>query len=461
MRGAATVDLGPDSSANGAKDSVVLRDGDAIVPLPNGQYRVIVTHGPEWSLHDETVEVTETFRPDVVAALTQVVDPGDYVGCDLHVHAAPSPDSGVSLDDRVRSLVAEGIEFAIPTDHNHVTDYAESVRSVGGDAAGFLTIPGVEATTWNPAFGHFNAYPVPLDPTDPSGGAPNALETDARDLFARLHALSPLTVVQVNHPRSEGGIGYFDVEGYDPRTGLGSPRFSEDFDLLEVWNGFDLARPDTFERGFDDFVLMSARGVHVTAVGNSDSHQVRYQWAGYPRTYVRASARDPGAILAGLRAGHAFVTSGPFLEVAIDGRGPGETAQVTGGTAEVAVRVRTAPYMRVDRIAIYVGAAKVLDAPIAPPRRRRSTRSPPVADVFESRYRVPVAQDAPVIVLVSGSQPLDDFFGRASIPPLAFANPIWVDADGDGEGPRDPRPRRPAPPISDDAGVDGGFVRDD
>ena len=464
MRGAPAVDLGPDSSASGAKDTVLLRDGDAIVPLPSGAYRVLVTHGPEWSMHDETVEVTETFRPDVHAALVHVVDPGDYVGCDLHVHAAPSPDSGVSLDDRVRSLVAEGIEFAVPTDHNHVTDYADSVRAVGGDAAGFLTTPGVEATTWDPAFGHFNAYPVPLDRADPTGGAPNALSTDAHDLFARLHALSPATVVQVNHPRSEGGIGYFDVEAYDARTGLGSPRFSEDFDLLEIWNGFDLARPDTFERGFDDFILMSARGVHVTAVGNSDSHQVRYQWAGYPRTYVHAAARDPAAILAGLRMGRAFITSGPFLEVAIGGHGPGETAQVLGGTAELAVRVRTAPYMRVDRIAIYVGAAKVVDAPIAPPRRRRSARSAPVAELFESTYRVPVERDAAVIVLVSGREPLDEFFGRASIPPLAVANPIWVDADGDGEGPRDPRPNRPRPQVEADAGADattdGGIDRD-
>jgi len=37
---------------------------------------------------------------------------------------------------------------------------------------------------------------------------------------------------------------------------------------------------------------------------------------------------------------------------------------------------------------------------------------------------------------------MDLYFGRAGIPPLAFTNPIWIDADGDGvrSDPGDPAP---------------------
>lgn len=450
VQGSPAIDLGPDSSGAGAKDSVLLVNGLAVVPIPKGTYRVLVTHGPEWTLHDETVVVTETFQPDVRATLTHLIDPGPFVGCDLHLHASPSPDSRVSLEDRIRSLVAEGVEFAVPTDHNHVTDYGPTAASLGSDARGFLTIPGVEATTWDPAYGHFNAYPAPLVPDAPGQGAPNALQTRPGDLFAALHDLGPEVVVQVNHPRSEGGIGYFDVERYDATTGRGSERFSEDFDALEVWNGFDLARADTFAAVFADYLAMITRGVHVTAVGNSDSHLIRYQWAGYPRTYARASTREPHAILEAIRLGRTFVSSGPFLEAQIGEAGPGDTASAIDGKVQLRIRVRTAPYVVIDHLTVYLNATKVVDRAIPAPRRRRSSRAAPTPDLFESSHTIPVARDAAILVVVSGTRMLDDYFGRASIPPLAFTSPIWIDGDGDGIGPRDPRVR---PERHYDAGV--------
>lgn len=454
------LDLGPVWSALGAGDTVIVTAGSAEVAVPEGRYRVLVTHGPEWTLHDETVEVSRTFRPDVRAELFHVIEPGDYVGCDLHVHAAPSPDSQVGLEDRVASLVAEGIGFAVPTDHNHVTDYGPAAALLGFDDGTFLTVPGVEATTYEPAFGHFNAYPVIPRLDAPNGGAPIYAGVDPATLFASMRALGPDVTIQVNHPRQEGSIGYFDLVGYDPRTGLAEGAYSDDYDVLEIWNGFDLARPSAFQQVFGDWLAMIARGRRVTGVGNSDSHQIRYQWAGYPRTYVRVPERTPHAILRAIREGRAFVTSGPFLEASVGEARPGGLAHLSRGRATLRVRVRTPPFMKVERMEIYVGAEKirevVLRERVFPAHRGPGRSTVPVVRQYDATVELVVPRDAGLVVLVRGDHPLDDYFARNAIPPLAFTNPIWLDADGDGRGPVDPRD---APPQPERAGHDAGVTR--
>jgi len=190
-----------------------------------GRYRVIVTRGPEWTMHDETVDVSATFRPEVRATLSHVVDPGQWVASDFHVHSAPSYDSQVTLEDRLTCFAAEGIRFATPTDHNYVTDYGPAIEERG--IADFGTVTGVEVTTENPRYGHFNAFPFPVDTDAPGNGAPEYSSTPPAELFASLHAVGPDTLVQVNHPHLEGDIGYFDTMGFDPRTGAATGPFRE------------------------------------------------------------------------------------------------------------------------------------------------------------------------------------------------------------------------------------------
>lgn len=434
--------LGPDHRAAGAGDTVLALSGDADVAVPSGRYRVLLTHGPEWSLHQAEVMVSETWSPRIDAKLVRLIDPGPWVACDLHVHAAPSPDSEVTLEDRLVSLRAEGIRFAAATDHNHVTDYSHDLEHL--HLGELQSVSGVEVTTDAPAFGHFNAYPYPLDPTLPNNGAPEATASEPAKLFAALHALDPSLVVQVNHSRSEGGIGYFEVMGFDAEHGSAvDPRWSSDFDALEVWNGFDLARPDTTERVFQDWLALLQRGKRVVATGSSDSHQIRYQLAGYPRTYARvesAEPPEPRAIVAAIKAGASFVSSGPFLDASIAGTGPGGTVSAHEGHVELTVRARVPDFMTVERLEVFVGSERVIDRAFitAPERRKRKPMSAPVAHHAEARVTLPVTQDTFVVVRVSSPRPLDLFFGRANIPPMAFTNPIFVDADGDAQTPWTP-----------------------
>ena len=66
---------------------------------------------------------------------------------------------------------------------------------------------------------------------------------------------------------------------------------------MEVFNGFDLARPEKVERVFRDWLAILARGQRVVATGSSDSHQVRYQLAGYPRTYIQLPEAEVRTLL--------------------------------------------------------------------------------------------------------------------------------------------------------------------
>jgi predicted metal-dependent phosphoesterase TrpH len=426
------VALGPDYRASGAGDTFIALTGESGVDLPSGRYRVLVTHGPEWSLAEEEVEVSETFSPRLDARLEHQVDPSSWVACDLHLHAAPSPDSEVSLEDRLATLAAEGIAFAVPTDHNHVTDYAPVARKLALDVR---TVTGVEVTTWEPSIGHFNAYPYPFDPQRPAGGAPDRMQTSPAALFKLLHAVDPELIVQINHPRSEGGIGYFDVMSVDTATGAADPRYSGDFDAIEVYNGFDLARPDHLEQVFADWLNILARGHRVVATGSSDSHQVRYQLAGYPRTYAlvpQEAGSDPRAVVRAIKAGATFVTTGPFLEASIGGGGPGTTVMAQEGRVKLAVRIQAPTWMRVDRLEVFVGKDVVLSRDLPPPPARKP---PPVLRLEADDLELIVSSDTFVVVRVSGSTSNDTFFGRASIVPRAFTNPIFVDVDGDGRTP--------------------------
>src|SRR5690606_2073568 len=105
------------------------------------------------------------------AELERSVETGGWLGCDFHLHSAESHDSSISLDDRVLALLAEGVEFAVPTDHNHVTDYAPYVERSGSEQQ-LGTTSGVEITTLT--WGHFNAYPYPAraEPPPFSGVTP-------------------------------------------------------------------------------------------------------------------------------------------------------------------------------------------------------------------------------------------------------------------------------------------------
>ncbi|MBK7584222.1 MAG: PHP domain-containing protein [Myxococcales bacterium] len=432
-------DLGPYHSASGAANVACTATGIGALTLPPGRYAVLATRGPEYDVHEETLDVTAAEGATLRATLPRVVDTSGWVAADLHLHADPSGDSDVSLPDRVTALLAEGVELAVATDHNHVTDYAPAVRGLDAGAR-ISTLPGVEVTTSR--WGHFNAYPYPS-----ATALPSAFEATPRELLPWIRGAVPGVLIQVNHPRM-GDIGYFNQVRLDANGASPDKDASLDFDLIEVWNGFDLAKLDTLDQMLAEWMHLIARGHRRTAVGNSDSHRIAYQWAGYPRTYIRTDDSRVGAIdwssvASALRAGRVIVTSGPFIDLEVAGEPPGALVKANAGSVEIAFEVRSPPWMPIDHAEIWLDGAlwRTLDRgqlarPAGPDGRVRLA--------FTSS--VPIQKDAFLLVIVRGASTLHRVLPGTNVVPVAFTNPVLIDADGDGSfAPTPVTPPTPAP----------------
>ncbi len=413
-------DLGPDYRADGAQHSICLSDGPVELPLRPGRYRVTATRGPEWSIETRDVAVPAGRTTRLALTLRREVETPGLVAGDFHVHASPSSDSLVSIPDRVRSLLCEGVEVAVPTDHNHVTDYAPAISALGAGAS-LATAPGVEITSGGPYFGHFNAFPV-----DRSWGPMPFpfIETSPRAIFAAVRERYPQAVVQVNHPRM-GGIGYFELAGLDPRAGRAREGFwSPDFDAIEVWNGLDLHRMDRVEQNLQDWMALLASGLRYTALGNSDSHRIHWQWVGYPRSYLRVENDDPRAVDAGqisraIKGGRVFVTSGPILDLEVDGAGPGETVRRQGGSVTVRVRVQAASWVDTKEVQLVVGG-EVRETWTVRDREAAGLRG-------EWTAQIPIDRPTFVLAIVRGERAPTEIQPGRSGPPMAFTNPVFIE----------------------------------
>ena len=454
--------FGPDYRASGAGPLMDVLEGEVATPLPAGKYRVAATKGLEWSIDAEVVEVQSGHTKVVDLALRHVVPTPGVVGCDLHVHARPSFDSPVTAEDRVLSLVSAGVDFAVPTEHNIVGDYAGPLEVLRLTKQ-LATVTGVEVTTYNPRFGHFGVFPYPA-----SAGVPPFKGTTAAGVFGAAHRGDATRVFQVNHPRLPSGIGYFHVVGFDPKVGRIPVGMRTDFDTLEVYNGYDLATRGRTEQVLEDWFALLTLGKRYAATGSSDSHRIQYQWAGYPRTMVTVdpkSAGDTGqpietaAVVAAIKKGHGFVTSGPTIELELGPESkparPGDELPAPRGPLAGKLRVRAAPWIDVTSVEVIAGIPAPPPAPgsasgaaLVPAAGRREvlykTKIPSrptklgkeegtleEAAARTMRLETDLVLTVPegarwIVVVVRGDRQLDDALPFMPIQPLAFTNPVWL-----------------------------------
>ncbi len=417
---------------------VYLPRGRGSVKVAPGAYDLVATHGPTHTLHTAHATLAAGKNPDVSGALVRVVSPAGWTSADLHLHAAPSPDSRVSLDERVAELACMGVDFAVATDHNRVTDYGPALtRTTLPGALRF--IPGVEVTTR--ALGHFNVFPMPLpEGVAPELAVPAYWDVAAKDVFASSRAMGA-KVVEVNHARMAPGIGYFDLSRFDAKDGSGGPAFSAEFDALEVHNGFWLEHPDRVREGAADLVGLARRGKHVAAVGNSDSHKLFFEEAGWPRTWVKTAGEGAVAdrVIAGLLRAETTISAGPFVEMTVDGRPIGATVKVTKGKAlRVHVRVLAPAWIPVSRVELHVDDEVAKTIMITGPAKDGVR--------FDADVALDVDHDAVLFTWVDADVALDAVMGRKGVRPIGMTGLVWVDADGDGAVHVGPRVDRPAAP---------------
>ncbi len=378
-----------------------------------GTYRVVCSRGIEYGTVEKTVKVEAGKVVTVEATLIHEIKTPGWVSGDYHMHADPSVDSSMPLDFRVTTAAAEGLDIAVATDHNFVTDYGPTIARLG--LSGYLQgMVGLEMTTLE--VGHFNGFPLTYDPGPITKGAFEWSGHTPDEIFANIRARGKYgpenTVVQVNHPR-DSILGYFNAYKFDPELGIptedtsiylkaegpefGPAKFSYDFDTLELFNGkrFELLRTYRvpavlpppplptkvpipapgeivrgldgeigFPGGLDDWFVLLDQGRLYTATANSDSHDESDEEAGYPRTYTPvtkdvASQIPELDIVRAMKTRKAMVTNGPLLFVQGNGVGMGETARANNGNVELKIQALAASWVDLTELTILVNGVAV------------------------------------------------------------------------------------------------------
>jgi hypothetical protein len=243
----------------------------------------------------------------------------------------------------------------------------------------------------------------------------------ARDLGAR--------VLQVNHARMDPGIGYFDLAHLDARTGKSDPIFAADFDVLEAYNGMWIETRNKVREGPIDLVALARRGKQVATTGNSDSHKLLYEEAGYPRTWVHTPAEPietrTERTIQTLLARDTTVTSGPFVEMKVQDQAIGSVVKPSAGAVHVHVRVSAPAWVPVEHVEIWRDDTVV---------QRFDVKGPPVDGVrFEGEATIQVGDsDATVLAWADADQPLPDVVPYEHALSIGFTGLVYVDANGDG-----------------------------
>jgi hypothetical protein len=449
-----TTDIGREEvGAVSAFDRAFVLRGEAELRVPAGTYDIWVSHGPEWDTARERVVIRKGEETELTTHLRHVIDTPGYISGDFHVHAAPSLDSRVPLRDRVFQFVADGVDLIVATDHNIIADYAPVIAELGVTDL-LASATGDEITT--KSWGHFGAFPLKFDETAAGHGAIDTTHRTPAQIFGDVRK-QPAALVDIHHPRLEHGkIGYFHLAAFDPKTGTAKAGFSYDFDAVEVLNGYQDSDRKSVAKVLADWIALLDGGKRCAATGNSDSHHMTFNLGGYPRNYVAVgdvpvNKIDPAKVAAAVKAGHSYFTTGPILDASIDGHSFGEIATVRTGTAKLHVVVRAANWISTTKLTVLGPAGAILATmPIAP-----ST------DVIrlDTMIDLPMTRDGYAIVRVDGNRPMAPNVGDQGsflVYPLAIANPIWIDTDGDGAiTPRAPLPSAPvaAPVESDEPGV--------
>ncbi|MGH8287584.1 MAG: CehA/McbA family metallohydrolase [Steroidobacteraceae bacterium] len=272
--------------------------GRSEISLAPGRYVLSVSSGAGFLSNPRHVPMT--IAPGKAQALRVAIkrlfypEKAGWYSADMHHHS--DQEDGVTPPGYVaRSELAAGLDILFLSDHD--TTVNDGIMQAIAAARGVPFIPSIELS---PAWGHFNAYPV-------RPGAPMTLDmskTSVQEVFREARRMGA-EFIEVNHPY-DPGEGYF--ASLERGVALGG--FDGDFDFIEI-NG---SQPENDGKTLASVWKFWNAGRRYYLAAGSDTHDVWNDHSGDARVYVHVDGPLTAAgFLAGLKAGHAFVTHGPLI----------------------------------------------------------------------------------------------------------------------------------------------------
>lgn len=447
--GTADPDFGPNSTDTAVKNVYYSHNGTFRQEIGPGKYEAIVSYGPEYDAIFQELVVTAGQETRLEAMLRRSVKTPNWISADFHSHSTPSGDNTSSQLGRVQNLLCENVEFCPCTEHNRIDSYAPILKSLGVEQL-MATCTGMELTGQVLPVNHQNAFPLIHKPRTQDGGGPVTDDNPVVQIERlALWDGNSDKLVQENHPnlvqiltdRDEDGkfdggfakmLDYMDVVEVHPlETIFGKPTRGADGKL---------SRSPVFH-----WMQMLNMGYRITGVVNTDAHYTFHD-SGWLRNYLHSSTDDPAKVdtmdmVNTAERGNVTMTTGPFLEVSLRSKQdskkpngmPGDDVIAPNGAVELKVKVQCANWLDINRVQVFLNgrAEKSLNFT----RRENPQRFGDDVIKFEANLPFEVKTDTHVIVAAIGEGlELGRVMGpeRGKQVPVAVANPIFVDVDGNG-----------------------------
>jgi hypothetical protein len=416
----AYIELRGDGNWNG-----VALDGEHVLTVEPGTYRISAMHGPEWEGASVEVEVVAGQTENAELVLEHSVDTDGWLSADFHQHMEPSPDSAAHIEARVKENVGLGVEFAVPTDHDVVSDLQPFIDALGV-SEDIGTFSGVEVS---PLATHIGLYPMDYQPDERGRGTvPLAFMEDGEptrrvipEVAEVARTLDSDPIVQLNHARRDSS-GMLELVGFDPELGpdiISDARFFSTFDTMEIVNRFE----NTCKL-FRDWSGFLNYGRTPTGVANSDEHGLSGS-TGTPRNYLMIDKAPSDVtetdIRTALRDGRVVAGANGFIQ--ISGANPGDTIESNGDPVDLTVRVQTPSWASATNLVTVINGVEV-DAATAPD-------DPSRIEDFNQTQTIPVTEDAWVVFFAYGPNATGPVASNAQT--VLFTNPVFIDVDGDAD----------------------------
>ncbi len=434
--------------------TVYTSNGTAEIPVEPGTYRIVAGRGFEYSIDSQTVTVRAGKSQDVDLWLVREVPTGGWVACDTHVHTLTHSGHGdCTVQERMITLAAEGIELPIATDHNVQIDHEPFAREMNVRQY-FTPVIGNEVTT---KLGHFNIFPA-----DRGAPVPDHRGTDWPTIFDAIYATQGVKAVILNHARDlHGGFKPFGPLNFNDEVGVNINGWQLRANAMETVNSS--ANQTDIMQLFHDWMAALNSGHQITPVGSSDSHDVARHFVGQGRTYIRCDDSDPGdinvsAAAEAFVAGHVMVSYGLLTKMtAKGGAGPGDLERLSldAEFVELDVDVLGPHWSQLDRIELFANGQRVTgfdetvlrergvatSQSLAHPTIDPSNAKPGVKGGADFRIQRP-KQDVYVVAIATGPGVRESWWRTAK--PYQPDSPAWkptflgcsgaikLDVDGDG-----------------------------
>ncbi|MEN0052410.1 MAG: CehA/McbA family metallohydrolase [Mucilaginibacter sp.] len=455
------VNLGPPTRSNGNGNLYYANSPKFTVPVPEGNYKIVISHGPEYDAEVVNVKAVVGKANKVNVKIHRAFTSLEYVLADLHNHTTRSGDSNSGVPDRVINMAASGVEFAPATEHNRISSYEDVIKELSLQK--FITSAAGMELSGRPGPGETNhqiGFPLLIQPEKRGYGAPKT-DKDPYVQIGRLYNYDngKFKLVQQNHP--EISRLYFDKDNDgQPDKGYGTEKFTDVMEIRETM--YDLPEAlgggDANTRSFQ-WLQMLNLGYHIFGTANTDAHTVGNA-TGSLFNYVYTKNDVPEKIDAveiahQVKDGRVIMTNGPFMTVLVNNELPGSNVKAIGGNVKVGIEIMTANWCKINTVQLIINGKA--DSTLKFTKANNPKMFPGTVRAFKAEVPVQLKTDAHIIVLAYGqNESVGLVEGERNVRPMALSNPVFVDVDGNGFMPNKDMLGQPLPAKKSKRGAPKG-----